>query len=1069
MPGLSARPSTTATFATTTTSPSQRPSSSAHASGTVGAQGPAGWQGSPTVRPSSVTVSIRRMSLGTGYEYLLSSVVRGDGAVPSSSPLIRYYAESGTPPGRFLGAGLAGLNTGAGVPEGSQVTERMLFNLLGMLADPITGEPLGNHPPHWSASQPERIRLRVAQLRADLPSAERANAVAAIQAEEAERERQIRRPVAGFDLTFSVPKSVSTVWGLADATTQAWIYEAHQEAIRIAIAYAEQHIFFSRSGRGGAMQEDVRGVIGAAFDHWDSRSGDPHLHTHVVIANRAQTLDGAWRTLDSKTLHKYVVALSELHEGVLQDLLTARLGYGWDERARRHSAVPRHDIAGVPDGLINEFSRRSADIETATAALIAEFARTHGRRPGSREVLRLRQQATLQTRPDKQQHTLAEQAATWRARARPFVGGDTAGWADGLRGRSVLPALGEDVDGALLHHAARLALTTVATRRATFTHANVLAEAHRQLHGARFASPLDRLAVADRMTLMVLDEALLLTPPAMDTIAAELRRPDGSSKLQHRGAQIYTTHEVMDAESRLLDAARCTAAPGVAGSAVAGVTASVLPGRSHRLGPDQAAAVAAIATSGRVLDVLVGPAGTGKTASLAGLRQVWEEAYGTGSVVGLAPSAAAAEVLADELGIDTENTAKWLHEAARQDQRLERMAGLLEQINALTSAPSTQLGRHLRAHLAQIHAEYERWMIRPDQLVLVDEAGLAGTLALDRIVSEARGAGAKVLLVGDWAQLSAMEAGGAFAMLVNDRHDAPELTTVRRFENEWERDASIRLRLGDHAAIDAYTAHERIRSGDRDEMLDALYSAWRDDTNLGLTSLMIAGDSQSVAQLNLRARADRVAAGHVQQDWVDIAGGAVAGVGDHVITRQNDRRLATGRRWVKNGDTWTVESIGKDGSLWVRGVDREGQAVLPVDYVRRHVELGYAATTFRAQGRTVDTAHALVGDTSTRESLYVSATRGRLSNTVYIDQCTDPDPETSHGTGTTTPVDVVLRSVLDRSSTTASAHGLLGREYWQPDDQHLEFAVTPQLAPDTHHQAIRTAAVQQRSSPGLPV
>ena len=73
----------------------------------------------------------------------------------------------------------------------------------------------------------------------------------------------------------------------------------------------------------------MRGLIAAAFDHWDSRAGDPHLHTHVVVANRVQTADGTWRSLDGATLFRYTVALSELHEGVLQDLLTDRLGVAW--------------------------------------------------------------------------------------------------------------------------------------------------------------------------------------------------------------------------------------------------------------------------------------------------------------------------------------------------------------------------------------------------------------------------------------------------------------------------------------------------------------------------------------------------------------------------------------------------------------------------------------------------------------------------------------------------------------------------------------------------------------------
>jgi conjugative relaxase-like TrwC/TraI family protein len=961
-----------------------------------------------------VTVSIRRMSLGKGYEYLLSSVARGDRAVAASSPLTQYYAESGTPPGRLLGAGLAGLNGAAGVTEGTVVNEQMLFNLLGMLADPITGEPLGRRPAQWPKPLDERIRLRAGLLPSDLPDAERTDAIAAIEAEENEREKHLIRPVAGFDLTFSVPKSVSAAWAVADAPTQAAIYEAHVEAIRRALAYAEKNILFSRSGTNGVVQEDIRGVDAAAFDHWDSRAGDPHLHTHVVVANRAQSLDGTWRTLDSRTLFKYVVALSELHEGMVEDLLTARLGYGWDERARRHSPVPRHDVAGVPGELIDEFSRRSQDIEAAKSALVEEFARSHGRQPAAAEVLQLRQRATLESRPDKEHRSLAEQTERWRERARPFVGGDTVAWADSLRGRCALPPLrADDLGSEILRDVARLALDAVATKRATFTHANVLAEVHRQLHGVRFSSPDDRLAVADRMTRTALDEALLLTPT------------DVASR---RSSLIYTTRAILDAESRLLDAGRSAAGPGVHREVVAEVAADDLPGRNHRLAPDQATAMQTIATSGRVLDVLVGPAGTGKTVSLAGLRESWERVYGAGSVIGIAPSAAAAEVLAEELGIDTENTAKWLYESARQDDRLVRLDALFDRMHSTTSSASTVLARQIRAQIADVAAEYGRWTIHPGQLVIIDEAGLASTLALDKIVAEAADAGAKVLLVGDWAQLSAIEAGGAFAMLVNDRDDPPELTEVRRFQNEWERGASIMLRAGDHAAVDVYAKHDRIRSGDRADMLDILYRAWQEDIDRGLTSLMIAGDLESVADLNVRARADRVDAGVVKEVCIAIAGGGMAGVGDRVITRENNRRLIAGHSWVKNGDAWIVHKIGQDGSLTVQRENGSGNVVLPARYARSNVELGYAATAFRAQGRTVDTTHALVTHTTTREALYVSATRGRATNTMYVDDCVDRDEETSHGVPDRVQGSEVLRTVLDRSEVDSSAHAVAERE-----------------------------------------
>jgi len=123
---------------------------------------------------------------------------------------------------------------------------------------------------------------------------------AAIEREEAAR--GTRRAVAGFDYTFSVPKSVSVLWGVADAGTQALIARAHHDAVQDVLAFMEREVVATRTGSGGrggaVVQSDVAGVVAAAFDHHDSRAGDPQLHTHVVIANRVQTLrDGKWRTI----------------------------------------------------------------------------------------------------------------------------------------------------------------------------------------------------------------------------------------------------------------------------------------------------------------------------------------------------------------------------------------------------------------------------------------------------------------------------------------------------------------------------------------------------------------------------------------------------------------------------------------------------------------------------------------------------------------------------------------------------------------------------------------------------
>lgn len=161
--------------------------------------------------------------------------------------------------------------------------------------------------------------------------------VAAIEAEESER--GTRRAVAGFDFTFSIPKSASVLWAVADAGTQALIARAHHAAVAELVAFMEREVAATRTGAtaadGAVAQVDVHGLIATAYDHYDSRAGDPHLHTHVVISNKVQTvLDGKWRSLDGRPMHAAVVALSELHEPVFADHLTCMFGVGWEPRDR---------------------------------------------------------------------------------------------------------------------------------------------------------------------------------------------------------------------------------------------------------------------------------------------------------------------------------------------------------------------------------------------------------------------------------------------------------------------------------------------------------------------------------------------------------------------------------------------------------------------------------------------------------------------------------------------------------------------------------------------------------------
>ncbi|MFW6034276.1 MAG: MobF family relaxase, partial [bacterium] len=767
-------------------------------------------------------ISIKALHGQDAWRYLMESVTDGQGDLRDTDAITRYYTEAGTPPGRWLGSGLAGLANGAGLAAGSVVTGEQMDLLFGHGHDPVTGQKLGRgfrHPPSYA----ERVAARVRALPRRLSPQEKAEAVQTIEREE--RFRKIARPVVGFDYVFTVPKSVSVLWAVADQPTREQITAAHHDAVADILHLLERDVARTRVGTDGVAQVHVRGIVAAAFDHYDSREHDPNLHTHVVVANRVQTEDGRWRTLDSHgVIFPSGVALSETYDTLVADHLARRLGVGWEVREQgRKLKNARWEITGVPDELIEHFSQRSTTIEKAADKLIAKYRERTGREPDDATKLRLRQQATIDTRQEKTHYPLATLASWWRHRATTVLQLDNAGELVARVTNREARQPAQRVDDFAGPHTDVLVdevLARLHETRSTWTRWNIHAEAARATMKYRLASPADRDALHRRLVDAVQQRSVLLTAPPPASTPAEFRRPDGTSQFTPEYGNVYTSRAVLDAESRLLDTARSLGGPRIDPDQVEQLLATLAPDGAP-LGEDQATVVHAVATSGRQLDLLVGPAGAGKTTALDALRAVWEAQHGTGSVIGLAPTAKAADVLAQTLGVTTENTAKWLAEHANNADRRSRLRQLMD--NAASAHRAGNVRRAARAVAAAkaIRTQISRWELRPGQLVVVDEASMCGTLALDRLAQQARHAGAKLLLVGDWAQLSAVESGGAFRMLVNDRADTPELSTVRRFHQPWERTASIQLRVGDTRAIDAYHANGRIRGGAATDMIDA--------------------------------------------------------------------------------------------------------------------------------------------------------------------------------------------------------------------------------------------------------
>jgi conjugative relaxase-like TrwC/TraI family protein len=217
----------------------------------------------------------------------------------------------------------------------------------------------------------------------------------------AKHSRPQAQTVAGFDLTFSPVKSVSTLWAVADPQVAAQIERAHHAAVQDALRFLEQHALFTREGPQGIRQQRPW-PGGGGVTHRDSRAGDPDLHTHVAVVNKVQTLDGRWLSIDGRVLFKATVAASETYNTALEYHLRDRLGVRFADRPDTDPGKrPVREIVGVDRALNERWSTRRVLIKDRQGELASRFQRDHGLPPMPVEAMQLAQQATLETREAK--------------------------------------------------------------------------------------------------------------------------------------------------------------------------------------------------------------------------------------------------------------------------------------------------------------------------------------------------------------------------------------------------------------------------------------------------------------------------------------------------------------------------------------------------------------------------------------------------------------------------------------------------------------------------------------------
>ena len=1005
-------------------------------------------------------MSIHKLTAGSGYDYLTRQVAALDATDKGHVGLASYYTEKGETPGVWVGAGMAGLE---GLDAGDLVTADHMQNLFGGGYHPLAtertksldlqiGRPDQPSPtaadykaaarlgtPHkvydndvspfrievakriaavnaasglpgdWPVPAPERAKIRTEVARESFRAEHGREPADAreLAATIAKHSRPRTNAVAGYDLTFSPVKSVSVLWAISDSKTAAVIERAHQAAIKDAVGIIESKALFTRRGTNGVRQVDVEGLIGTAFTHRDSRAGDPDLHTHLAISNKVKTLDGTWLAIDGRPLHKAVVSASETYNTALERHLVDALGVRFAERPHEDARKrPVREIVGVDPDLNRRFSKRRISIEGRRKVLAAAFQATHGRPPTPVETIQLSQQATLETREARHEpRSLAEQREAWHREAVEVLG--TPQRLTQMVHGALNPACAARslADSAWFAKATDRIVATMEGSRSTWQYWHVYAEAQRQVRGAEV--PTNQVArVVDLLVGEVLDGRSMSMARPWDTTTepVELRRADGASMYTQAGSNMFTSSKVLAAEQRLVDVAGRHDGFAVEASSVdLALLESTANGVTLNAG--QATLVREMATSGARLQLAIAPAGSGKTTAMRALATAWAD--GGGTIVGLAPSAAAADALRSQIDTQTDTLAKLTHSL---QQARETGAAMPDWVAGIDSST----------------------------LVVIDEAGMADTLSLDAAVSYVLERGGSVRLVGDDQQLSAIGAGGVLRD-IQATHGALQLSELVRFKDPAEGGASLALREGKPEALGFYLDRGRVHVGDLATMTEDVFGAWQADRAAGLDSIMLAPTRDLVSELNQQARAHRLAQQHADSGSDPgrvrrLSDGNDASLGELIITRENDRRLRTSATdWVKNGDRWNVLEIHDDGDLTVQHT-RHGRTVrLPSDYVAQATQLGYACTVHTAQGVTADSMHGLATGTESRQQLYTMMTRGALANHVYLEVVGDGDPHSVIHPTLVRPLTStdILESILARGDAPRSATSLI-REQTDP-------------------------------------
>lgn len=946
------------------------------------------------------------VSPGSDPGYLINQVGKG-----GEHYYLKSIEQAGEPAGIWLGDGANDLGLTGEVDHElmsdmyskfthPELHEQVRASLSAITAEPGTDEykaevaaaydaaRVGRKPYDYTKSTEEKVAAALKKLGPDATPEQRC---------EAELKVRQNAPTSRsyYDVTFSVPKSYSLLHagfqieagrlreagdleGAAAAQAKAdQVWDSVMEGVQAGLEFLQEEAGYARDGRHGAKdadkvptgrQVDAHRWTIATFRQHTSRDNDPQLHVHNAIWNRvkAESVDpvtGAvrskWLAIDGQEIYRHTKAAGHIAEKTWDEALYRKLGI---RTAMRPDGMAR-EVVGISEETRDKYSSRRQTITKGTAELSEAYEEREGRAPGAHELARMAQWVNLTERKGKsaavpREQLLAQWEADMVADTRESLADIPAEVERASTDLEQLERHQADLESGLEFDPAkvvRTALENAQDQKSAWRRGDLIVEITRGLPDCLRGLERDQVrALVNELADAALQpgtniEVVRLTARNLVPLPQELTREDGLSIYSRHGARRYVTRDHLKREGRLIEQATELGAPAASRKAIDAAAAEA------GLNESQEKAFRSILASGRRMDFVHAAAGAGKTYVMGPIHDVWTQECGP--VIGLTVSQRAARVLSEEGVTNAQNIAKFLD----TNRRLESGAPVAED-------------------------ERAAFQLQPGHLVIVDEASMAETGQLDEIRRLAARAEAKVLYVGDNAQLDSVGAGGIFSQLTEDLPNVHRLDEVMRFQSEWEKKASLRLRKGEVDVLADYEAHGRLRAGTREEMLEASYQSWLADHVGGKDAVLIAPTTKQADLLAARARADLVRLGRVEEVGIELTDrGLTVGKGDVIQLRENNRQMtsASGERFATNRDVVKVLGIADDGSVTV-AYDDGDTLQLPPEYMRHHVDLAYAGTIHSTQGRTVGTAHSYWDGTGSREAFYVAMTRGRERNTAYM-------------------------------------------------------------------------------------